>query len=601
MKNPKQKLKNILLLVTVLFAFSCSKDSYDENLNLDPETSVKTSRVSLNQVLNDLNNTAIKKNLNELILVNSQNNSTSRVSNSEVYFTKKEKENVLVSYLLNINSYTQLKPYFLKLIITNNANEQCKIGYLKYVPTSTETSLDLHTFTGEVQILNFNFEITAKSNYINGIKQQDVNTSSRITCVNEINVTEVKCSTTGNHGVGELCKPPFINDAHFVVTIFERCTSRSGDLVQIIEDTSGTGNSNTGGVFPASIILNPFLDTLSEEQLVIYNANPNMEEYLLNNLVVVPNNPNNPLTGDDSISVITKPEVEEEVKNLINILSELETNPNLLLNVPCNQLPYWQTISQHVVPNTVIKKIEKIDNQSGWFESANIQSLGHPNNGATVNMDFFPVTISQMPKKPNGVTYTQKELFNHIRLNINAFFDNLTFTPVVNSSYGLNETALWNSTNPLGAILSINIVPDEGSVVCSKFNEITGEWYFTTIEVPWDGTHPVSGHRAFGYYTDVNGKMVIYTRGVDRYSFGTHMLGNTGATLEAASQLAAFSSADAKWQSFQQKIANFVNQGQGNGLNGASNVNVPEKYRPDWNKVKNVLNGTQPISTLGCN
>jgi hypothetical protein len=35
MKNPKQKLKNILFLVIVLFTFSCSKDAYDENLNLD--------------------------------------------------------------------------------------------------------------------------------------------------------------------------------------------------------------------------------------------------------------------------------------------------------------------------------------------------------------------------------------------------------------------------------------------------------------------------------------------------------------------------------------------------------------------------------------
>ena len=32
MKNPKQKLKNILFLVTVLFAFSCSKDIYEEEL-----------------------------------------------------------------------------------------------------------------------------------------------------------------------------------------------------------------------------------------------------------------------------------------------------------------------------------------------------------------------------------------------------------------------------------------------------------------------------------------------------------------------------------------------------------------------------------------
>jgi hypothetical protein len=95
MKNPKQKLKKILLLLTVLFTFSCSEVVYEENLNVDPETSVKTTKVSLNQVLIDLNNTAIKKNLNELIIVNSQINSANRVGNSEIYFTKKEKADVV--------------------------------------------------------------------------------------------------------------------------------------------------------------------------------------------------------------------------------------------------------------------------------------------------------------------------------------------------------------------------------------------------------------------------------------------------------------------------------------------------------------------------
>ncbi len=206
-----------------------------------------------------------------------------------------------------------------------------------------------------------------------------------------------------------------------------------------------------------------------------------------------------------------------------------------------------------------------------------------------------------MPKKSNGASYTQTELFNHIRLNINDFFDDLEFTPVVNSSYYLNETPIWNSSNPLGAILSININPDEGSVVCSNYNSTTGEWYFSTITVPWDGSHPVSGHRAFGYYTDVNGNMVIYTRGVDRFSMGTHMLGNTGATVEVAAQNIAFSAADAKWSNFQQKLTTFVNQGQSNSQNGSAVTNTPIKYRPNWNHVKNVLNGTQPISTLGCN
>lgn len=95
--------------------------------------------------------------------------------------------------------------------------------------------------------------------------------------------------------------------------------------------------------------------------------------------------------------------------------------------------------------------------------------------------------------------------------------------------------------------------------------------------------------------------MVIYTRGVDRYSFGTQWLGNVGATLEAASQLAAFNAADSKWQNFQQKIKQFVNNSQPVGMNGTANVNTPVKYRPFWDKVKNVLNGTLPISTLGCN
>lgn len=86
--------------------------------------------------------------------------------------------------------------------------------------------------------------------------------------------------------------------------------------------------------------------------------------------------------------------------------------------------------------------------------------------------------------------------------------------------------------------------------------------------------------------------MVIYTRGVDRFSFGTHMLGNAGPTLEIANQAIAFSQADATWQNFQQKIKNFVNYGRPAGMNGTSAVNSPEKYRPNWNHVKNVLNGS---------
>jgi hypothetical protein len=278
----------------------------------------------------------------------------------------------------------------------------------------------------------------------------------------------------------------------------------------------------------------------------------------------------------------------------------LENNPFAMLNIPCTQLQYWQTIAQHQVPPFVKGKIENIDAQTGLFTSAGIQTLNDANNGAVVNMDFFPVTISQMPKKPNGQTYTQKELFDHIRTNINDFFDDLTFTPIVDSDYNINDTPLWLSNNPIGAILKINISGNPGSVVCSKYNSTTGEWYFTTITDPWTYNHPVSGNRAFGYYTDVNGNMVVYTRGVDRLTHGTYMYGPRGVAAEMAQQAIAFSQADEKWTNFQNKIKNFVNTGQSSNNNGQSTVNVPLKFRPNWNKVKEVLNGTRPISDLGC-
>jgi hypothetical protein len=192
-----------LFLFVTLFLASCSEELYNEQSN--SEIGVKTSKLSLKQVLEEVNSTSTKNELNNLILVNSQNNSLSKVNNSEVYFTKKEKENILTSYILNINSYSQTKPYFLKLIITKNNNETERMGYIKYIPLNPETNLDLHTFTGEVQILDFNFEITAKSEYINGIKQQSSNNSNRLTCVNEITVTEVRCSN-GPGTLGEIIR-----------------------------------------------------------------------------------------------------------------------------------------------------------------------------------------------------------------------------------------------------------------------------------------------------------------------------------------------------------------------------------------------------------
>jgi hypothetical protein len=106
--------------------------------------------------------------------------------------------------------------------------------------------------------------------------------------------------------------------------------------------------------------------------------------------------------------------------------------------------------------------------------------------------------IETLPNKPGtNIKYTPKKLFDYFRLHINDFAEK--FTPVVDINLGVNDIALWNSPNPLGALISIDIpvlgdtVHDDGTVICSGVS--SNAWVFTTIRSPWDHAHPVSGNR----------------------------------------------------------------------------------------------------------
>lgn len=329
----KQKFNFFRILAVLAFFsvfYSCQDDEaliVKENISYQ----IKTSQVSINQVINEINNPEIKKSLKGIKQINSLSNSLLR-SNSELFFIKKEKEGLLTTYILNINSYSQQKPYFLKFIITKNLNETERFGYIKYIPTNPTTELDLNTFTGEVQLLNDLLEVYGTAHYINGIKQEsNQNTSTNRTCNTEIVVTEIKCSHSGQHGVGESCNEGYINDAYYLITFFTSCTGKGTEPVQIIEDT-GSGSQDGGGSYPASIFLNPFLATLSQEELDIYNANPSIQEYLVKNLVSVPNPNYNPQIGGDPTIIIIEPEAEQFVNELID-LAIAEPNQNDVNNL----------------------------------------------------------------------------------------------------------------------------------------------------------------------------------------------------------------------------------------------------------------------------
>ena len=206
-----------------------------------------------------------------------------------------------------------------------------------------------------------------------------------------------------------------------------------------------------------------------------------------------------------------------------------------------------------------------------------------------VNLDYFPVTINQLPVI-NGVRQTPEQFLQYIRTNINSFVDTdySTFSPY--NWYGIDDTQLWNSTNPIGAVIAIDIAgPDNGSVIVSHSS--SNKWTFTTIHDPKYGDHPVSGNRDFGYIVNSDGSFTFYTRGVDRLTSWD------GSAFQNATGF-AFSQADALWNSFRNKIFDFVNTHQ-----GSADILQSQIKRPDWAVIKDVVDGVKPLSILNnaCN
>jgi hypothetical protein len=284
----------------------------------------------------------------------------------------------------------------------------------------------------------------------------------------------------------------------------------------------------------------------------------------------------------------------ERTQRLLDVENLLLQDPNKLIKLPCTELQKWQSVGSFKPPQSVVDKINNLkENYPGaealFTGNFKIQTLQDAS-GKAVNMDYFSVKVNQLPNI-NGQTATAGEFLNHIRKNLNSFVDTQysNFSPYNEVPTGVDEATLWNSTSPLNAIIHIQIpgnsvLGDDGSVICSDHS--ASSWKFTTISAPWDWSHPVSGTREFGYESHADGSFTFYTRGVDRITQGIN---------ELLAESKSFSEADNLWESFQDKIKEFVT------LNGGSAVkNSPIKGRPDWAKLAEVINGTKPPSSLGC-
>ncbi|QIH36770.1 hypothetical protein [Sphingobacterium sp. DR205] len=293
-----------------------------------------------------------------------------------------------------------------------------------------------------------------------------------------------------------------------------------------------------------------------------------------------PGTPGAPGTGNDPIPLPT-------------FLNFIAGNPYVLISeIPCSVIQNWISTAKFTPSGAIIDRLNQLSASPHIVPGLNSPIIARIQNidnaySSVVNMDYFSVNVNKLPTVGNE-QMSAENFLQMIRVNINGFVDQnrSKFTPY--NYYGVNDNDLWNSPNPLGAIIGIDIPgPDNGSVIVSKSTS-TG-WTFTTINDPKYQDHPVSGNRDFGYQQNSDGSYTFFTRGVDRIT-------NWDGTLLQEIAQTPFTQADILWSSFQGKIANFVNQNKGNAT-----INTPLVHRPNWSLVKAVMDGQRPLSDLSTN
>lgn len=215
----------------------------------------------------------------------------------------------------------------------------------------------------------------------------------------------------------------------------------------------------------------------------------------------------------------------------------------------------WRSIFLHTVPGSIRAQLDARD-----MEVQDFQFASEPVEFFTsaTNLDYFPVRITQMPKRADGTVMTGPELLKSWRENFNTILDvtqNLSSNPYAkgfispreathedpslfaatvklgfryfsHAKFGPQESddaTCWASNDPLGAVMRFDTAPDDMMVVATASQP--DHWIFTTVRdkdlgrIPFlgtAGTHPVTGHRQFGFTENADGTLTFFTRAADR-------------------------------------------------------------------------------------
>ena len=614
MKKNETILKTVFLFLLLIIVYSCRTDN-----NLTQDQKIKEESIA--KQISYQSFLSAFKSKNDIILstkINSNNNSKSKNDILENFSIDESK--ILMVKIKNETTYSmRLVPSIdndpkniYNLYVKKDSIGNISQTIIKYSPTIASIKSNYKNINGLAQVIYNDTKPQNKKNRISGEGCWEM-------------YVEVACEfgyVHSQNGPGEWCDGT--GSYHFEVTLCSSGGASGGDSPGEITTNDATGSG--GSVFISPSTRNALLACEAQDSdefiYALYSANQNWANQnisLFNNIV-------NNLCFDSSQqnkqfinwqvnflsnnSNITKEQFQpmidfaqkflsenpdtinpEQIFNRLKLLDDLfKTNPDILLDIPCSQLPYWKDLANHQIPQQVKDKLKTVNSNTHWYNNdLEIQNLDY-SKSYTINMDVYPIKISTLPNKPGtNQKFTPAEFFNYFRLNINNFTDvnHGKFYPVVDSNIGINDTNLWNSSSPLGSLITIKIPLDEGTVICSGYN--SQAWIFTTVKSPWDGEHPVSGNRLFGYYMD-GSDMYIYTRGVDRFT-------STYSTPEVIRELEnlGYSKASDMWKNMQTLLSNFVNNN-----NGSSQVIQGVDYIPNYIFVKEYLKGQRSINSLGC-
>tara|TARA_R110002124_G_scaffold250993_1_gene416125 strand:- start:55 stop:1530 length:1476 start_codon:yes stop_codon:yes gene_type:complete len=472
----KKKLNNILkikLLVFLALILGCDKEQTQE-FEIRQEKKVK--RISLDEFNSNLN---FNDTYNELqsyfdantLNASSQSNQFNRIdSDSEIVLLTDDiifiHQNNIDFYTFKVITETDGNEFYNLIVQVNEHQEIVKSEFLEYIPSDNWLSDTSQPFTGQVRLID------------NDFLNIDNLFSSRGSGLCVTGATgSWECNYNKPHAIGE--GTDCSSWTYYIDLTYGACppsdNGYSGTEYTIDAGDSGSGGGNGSSGGSSTIPTRPC------------------------------DRGTNGITDENGNCV-------DLIEYQLNLA--LDDEPFLLLEIDCNQIQNWQTLAQHTAPQSVQNKINNLP--SSLTNNFEIQSLSEAN-GTMVNLDYFSVSVTNLPNNPNTNTqFTADEFLDYIRRNFNDFVEGSTFEPYCEiASMCQTETDLWSSNNPLSSIIYIDIPLDDGVVVCTEYTN--SYWYFMTMNAPYSGNHPVSGTRQFGYEQNLDGIYNFFVRGVDRF------------------------------------------------------------------------------------